>query len=230
MAKRVAMVQSSYIPWKGYFDLIRSVDEFILLDEVQFTRRDWRSRNRIKTQHGAAWLSIPVVVKGRFHQLIQDAVVSEPDWGARHWRTVRANYARTPFFREFADALEPLFLHPPSARLSEINRALLDAVCQLLGISTPITWSSAYTARPGRTARLVDLCLQAGATEYLSGPAAREYLDTRQFEESGIAVTFVDYAGYPEYEQPYPPFDHQVSIVDLIFCTGPRALEYMKSF
>jgi hypothetical protein len=230
MPKRVAVVQSSYIPWKGYFDLIRAADEFILLDEVQFTRRDWRSRNRIKTQHGPAWLSIPVAVKGRFHQRIDETTVSDETWGPRHWRTLRANYARTPYFDECARALEPLFLDSPSERLSEINRAFLDAICGILGISTRISWSSAYSPRPGRTTRLVDLCSQAGATEYLSGPAARAYLDPDEFDRAGIALTFVDYAGYPEYEQPHPPFDHHVSMIDLIFCTGPHALEYMKSF
>ena len=97
--KRVAIVQSSYVPWKGYFDLIRASDEFILLDDVQFTKRDWRSRNRIKTQHGPAWLTIPVRTKGLYRQLIQDTYVSDPRWGEAHWATLRASYARAPFFR-----------------------------------------------------------------------------------------------------------------------------------
>src|SRR4030095_6284230 len=97
--KRVAIVQSSYIPWKGYFDLIRASDEFILLDDVQFTKRDWRSRNRIKTQRGPAWLTIPVRTKGLYKQLIQDTYVSDVRWGEAHWATLRASYARAPFFR-----------------------------------------------------------------------------------------------------------------------------------
>jgi len=108
VSKRVAIVQSSYIPWKGYFDLIRHVDEFILFDDVQFTKRDWRNRNRIKTPQGPLWLSIPVQVKGRYLQAIKDTVVSDPAWSRTHWRTIRSNYAKAPFFPQFKDALEDL--------------------------------------------------------------------------------------------------------------------------
>ena len=96
--RRVAIVQSSYIPWKGYFDLIRAADEFILLDDVQFTKRDWRSRNRIKTKDGLHWLSIPVHTKGRYEQRILDATVSDPSWAVRHWQTIQGAYARAPHF------------------------------------------------------------------------------------------------------------------------------------
>jgi hypothetical protein len=226
--RRLAIVQSSYIPWKGYFDLIRSVDEFILLDEVQFTRRDWRSRNRVKTQHGIKWLSLPVSTKGKYHQRIDQTFVSDPSWGDRHWSTLRASYGRTPGFREYQTMLEPLFRAPASLQLSAINRSLIEAVCAILRIDTRISWSSDYAARPGRTERLIDLCLQAGASEYLSGPAARVYLDADALASAGVQVRFVDYAGYPEYDQPYPPFEHHVSVLDLIFCAGPRAVEYMK--
>jgi hypothetical protein len=228
MAGRVAIVQSSYIPWKGYFDLIRAADEFVLLDNVQFTIRDWRNRNRIKTQHGPIWLTLPVHAHGR--PLIADVAVSDPTWGERHWRSIRANYGKTPWFSTYAPRLEPLFRTPVSALLSEINRSLLECVCTLLGIGTRFRWSTEFTTRRDRTERLVDICAATGAREYLSGPSARGYLDVEVFRAAGIDVTFVDYESYPEYEQPYPPFEHQVSVLDLIFCTGPRALEYMKSF
>jgi hypothetical protein len=226
--KRVAIVQSSYIPWKGYFDLIRACDEFILLDDVQFTRRDWRSRNRIKTKDGLAWLSIPVQNKGRYHQPISEVVVSEPDWGHRHWQTIRASYGRTPFFAGYAPLFEPLYAEPVSDRLSLINHSFITAVCGALGITTRITWSTDYQARSGRNERLIDLCVQAGATEYLSGPSASSYVDVPAFAEAGVTVRYADYSGYPEYQQPHPPFEHAVSLVDLLFCTGPGALEYMK--
>jgi WbqC-like protein family len=225
--KRVAIVQSSYIPWKGYFDLIRGSDEFILLDDVQFTRRDWRSRNRIKTKDGLSWLTIPVHNKGRYLQAINDVSVSDLAWGAQHWRRIRESYGRSPFFADYAPVLEPLFQRPVSDRLSQINRAFITAIGELLGISTPIRWSTDYEARAGRNERLLDLCLQAGATEYLSGPSARVYLDVDAFTAAGVMVRFVDYSGYREYPQPYPPFEHAVSILDLLFCTGPRAQEYL---
>ena len=226
--KRVAIVQSSYIPWKGYFDLIRAVDEFILLDEVQFTKRDWRSRNRIKTKDGLAWLTIPVESKGRYEQRICDTVIASTDWGTRHWRTLCSAYARTAAFSTYAPAFEAIYLAPPSDHLSLVNRALIEAVCAALVITTPIRWSTEYDARPGRNERLIDLCVAAGATMYLSGPAARSYIDERAFAEAGVTVRFADYSGYPDYPQPHPPFEHAVSALDLLFCTGDRALEYMK--
>jgi len=226
--KRVAIVQSSYIPWKGYFDLIRATDEFILLDDVQFTKRDWRSRNRIKTKDGLAWLTIPVQSKGRYTQTITETVVSDPDWARRHWQTIHGAYARAPYFAAYARPFEQLYGGPLPDRLSEINRAFIDALCHALGITTPITWSSEYHPRQGRNERLLDLCVKAGADEYLSGPAARGYIDEAAFAAAGVSVVFADYLGYPEYPQPYPPFEHFVSALDLIFCGGPRAVDFMK--
>jgi hypothetical protein len=227
--KRVAIVQSSYIPWKGYFDLIRAADEFILLDDVQFTKRDWRSRNRIKTKDGLLWLSIPVHTKGRYEQRIVEATISDPSWSHQHWQTIRSAYARAPFFDAYAPLLEPLYRSPVSERLSAVNHALLVAVCDALGIRTPITWSDAYAPREGRNERLIDLCAKSGADEYLSGPSARDYLDERAFNDAGIAVQFAEYDGYPEYPQLHGPFEHTVSVLDLLFCTGPHALDYMKA-
>jgi hypothetical protein len=226
--KRVAIVQSSYIPWKGYFDLIRACDEFILLDDVQFTRRDWRSRNRVKTKDGLLWLTIPVHSTGRYSQAIQDVTVSDPTWGARHWRTIRESYARTPFFAAYAPILEPLYQRPVSDRLSRINHSFITAICGILGIATRISWSTDYEAREGRNERLMDLCQKAGATDYLSGPSAREYLDVNAFAAAGVTARFVDYSGYPEYPQPHPPFEHAVSVLDLLFSAGPNACEYLR--
>lgn len=227
--KRIAIVQSSYIPWKGYFDLIRAVDEFILLDDVQFTRRDWRSRNQIKTQQGLTWLTIPVRSKGLYLQLIQDTVISEPRWAEKHWATLRASYARAPHFRKYVEVLEPLYARlGEEERLSAVNHRLIATICGLLGIATPISWSSDYGASSGKNERLVELCAKAGATHYLSGPSAREYIDEGMFAQAGISVEFADYTGYPEYPQPFPPFEHHVSVLDLLFCTGPEATRYLK--
>jgi hypothetical protein len=230
MSKRVAVVQSNYIPWKGYFDLIHAVDEFILFDDVQYTRRDWRNRNLIKTPNGVRWLSIPVATKGRYLDPIKDIEVSDPGWPEDHWRALAASYAAAPFFSHFRPVLEPLFLETRDSRLSAINRRFLEAVCRLLGIETRLTWSMDYKVRDGRSERLVDLCLQAGATTYLSGPTARSYIDPEPFRKAGIELVFFDYSGYREYEQLYPPFDHHVSVLDLLLNVGPRAREYLLTF
>jgi hypothetical protein len=228
--KTVAIVQSCYVPWKGYFDLINSVDEFILYDDRQYTRRDWRNRNRIKTPHGPRWLTIPVRAKGRYHQRIDETEVSDPGWAASHWRTIRQHYSAATCFSDYGPTLEELYLATTETRLSEINRRFLESICALLGIRTPFVWSSEYGVVGDRTERLVALCEAAGARRYLSGPSAREYLDEALFEEASIEVTYFDYSSYPEYRQLYPPFVHEVTILDLLLNMGAEAPAYMKSF
>lgn len=230
MAKIVAIVQSSYIPWKGYFDLINSVDEFILFDDVQFTRRDWRNRNRIKTSGGPTWLTVPVVSSGRYLQRIDETYAASDDWRRRHWQTIAQSYARAPHFGEYAEVVEALYLGSNERRLSDVNRAFLDAVCSVLGITTPVRWSSEFAVDGVKTERLVRLCEATGATAYLSGPAARAYLDEGLFAEKDIGVDYIDYSDYPQYTQVHPPFDHHVSVLDLLFNTGRDAPQYMKSF
>lgn len=229
--KKVAIVQSNYIPWKGYFDLINSVDEFILFDDVQYTKRDWRNRNRIKTPNGTQWLSIPVQVKGRQLQLIRETQVSDPDWGATHWKTLQQSYKKMPYFELYRDKLAAFYLDTPSLFLSVINKELIELVCGFLGIKTQISASMDYHfERNDKTEQLVHICRQANAKTYVSGPAAQSYMDLSSFSKVGIDVTFFQYVGYPEYNQPYPPFEHAVTILDLLFAEGPNARRFMKSF
>ena len=227
--KTVAIVQSCYIPWKGYFDLIGFADEFILYDDRQYTRRDWRNRNRIKTPQGARWLTIPVQVKGRYHQRIDETLVADEDWARTHWRTLELNYATAPYFAEYRGVFEPLYLGLREERLSIVNRIFIEAICDVLGIGTKLSWSTDYEAEEGKSERLVSLCRAAGASTYLSGPNAKDYLDEEAFEAAGIAVRYMDYEGYPVYEQRHPPFDHHVTALDLIFNTGAEAPAYLKS-
>ncbi len=227
--KKVAIVQSNYIPWKGYFDLIASVDEFILLDDVQYTRRDWRNRNVIKARQGPMWLTIPVNSKGNYHEAVKNITVSSPDWNLKHWKGIEANYSRAKYFRDYKEFFEQLYLRNRSTMLSEINYTFLRAICDLLAIGTRITWSMDYGVLDGKGERLVDLCLKAGASEYISGPAAKYYIRQELFDEASIALTYFDYSGYPEYDQLFPPFEHRVSIIDLILNTGPYARQFMKA-
>ena len=227
--KRVAIVQSNYIPWKGYFDLIRASDDFVLYDEVQYTRRDWRNRNLVKTAAGPAWLTIPVVTKSRYHQRIRDVQVEDPSWAAAHWRRLAQEYRRAPHFAPVAARLAPVYeALAREPMLSRINRALLLEVCAMLGIATPVTTSEDYPADGDATGRLVDICRRAGATHYLSGPAARDYLRPELFADAGIVLEYADYSGYPEYPQAHGAFDHRVSVVDLLFNTGADAPRYLK--
>ncbi len=229
MTRSVAIVQSCYIPWKGYFDLIGSVDEFILYDDRQFTRRDWRNRNRIKTPQGTQWLTIPVQTKGRYHQRIDETVIGDSRWAQQHWKTIAHNYAAAPYFEDYREQLETLYETATDSRLSMVNRHFLEAINRILGITTTLSWSTDYGAEGAKTDRLVALCRAAEATHYVSGPRARSYLDEAAFAEAGIEVAYFDYSDYPEYEQLHPPFDHAVTVLDLILNTGSEAPRYMKA-
>jgi hypothetical protein len=228
--KTVAIVQSCYIPWKGYFDLINRADEFILYDDRQYTKNDWRNRNRIKTPRGAQWLTIPIVHSGRHGQRIDEAEAADPRWPAKHWKAIVQNYSRARAFEEQSWRFEQLYEAVDEPRLTVINRHFIRAVCEALGIATRLTDSTEYPADGSRSERVLSLCRAAGATRYLSGPSARTYLEEDGFTRAGIEVEYIDYSGYPEYPQLYPPFDHAVTVLDLLFNVGAEAPHYMKSF
>jgi hypothetical protein len=225
--KTIAILQSNYVPWKGYFDLMALVDEFVLYDDVQYTRRDWRNRNRFKSPGGIRWLTIPVQVKGRYLQRIDETVVSDSSWAGDHWSTLVAWYGDAPFFEHYRPVFEDLYMGTQEQHLSQINRRFLETVRGLLGISTPLRSSRDYSAEGQKTERLLAICHAAGADRYVSGPAARAYLDEGRFHDDGIEVTWMSYDGYPEYPQLYPPFDHGVSVLDLLFNVGEEARRYM---
>lgn len=226
--KKVAIVQSNYIPWKGYFDMIASVDEFILFDDMQYTRRDWRNRNQIKTPQGVQWLTVPVKVKGKYHQTIRETEIDGMDWVQVHWKALTQNYRRASYFAEVSTWLEPYYSGDTYTHLSVLNRTLVEAVCDYLGITTRISNSWDYDLLPGKTERLVSLCEQAGGTEYISGPAACDYIQPELFAECGIALGWFDYSGYPEYSQLWGEFTHGVTILDLLFNCGKDAQRFMK--
>jgi hypothetical protein len=224
--KRVAIVQSNYVPWRGYFHMIDSVDEFVLLDDAQYTKRDWRNRNRIKTAQGTRWLSVPVQVSGKYTQAIYETEVADDSWTQAHWSTVRQSYARTAD-GDALEFVERLYATVPGRRLTEINRHFLGNICHRLAIDTPLTLSLDYAPQGTKTDRLVDICVKAGATEYVSGPAAKAYLDESAFTSRGITVSWFVYGPYRDYDQPHPPFDPQVSILDVILSTGAQARRYI---
>ncbi|WP_441000578.1 WbqC family protein [Fodinibius sp. SL11] len=227
MPKRIAILQSNYIPWKGYFDIIAGVDEFVIYDEVQYTKRDWRNRNRIKTPQGLKWLTIPV--SGSHSYLVNEVEIADPDWNQIHWRTIRHIYGKAPHFEVFADTIEELYMQANYRMLSAINHHFLTGINQILGITTPLSWSTDYDPEGNKSERLISICKQANADVYVSGPTAKDYLDVHLFKDEGIAIQWMDYSGYKEYPQLCGDFDHAVTILDLLFNTGINARAYLKS-
>ena len=228
--KKVVILQSNYIPWKGYFDMIAYVDEFILYDDVQYTKNDWRNRNHIKTQNGLKWLTIPVLYKFQREQTqkIRDTETVDTAWAAEHWNKISNNYSKASCFQEIAIWLKPLYLEDMPINLSQINRRFIEAICGYLGINTKLSNSWDYSLTDGKTERLLDLCLQANATEYVSGPAAKAYIDEKVFFDNGIKLTWFEYSGYPAYPQLWGDFCHNVTILDLLFNCGKESSHYMK--
>lgn len=228
--KKIAISQSNYIPWKGYFDNIALVDIFVLYDEVQYTKRDWRNRNQIKTPQGLIWLSIPVEVKGKFFQKIKDTKVSDKKWVKDHLKTIRFNYAKAKCFKEVFPFLEEIYLQAEYMDyLSEINYLFLRKICDYLQINTILKFSSEVPhSSEDKNQRLIEICQSLNASDYYSGPAAKNYMDTELFKKNNIQIHWYDYNNYPEYEQLYPPFIHNVSIIDLLLNEGKQAKNYLK--
>lgn len=225
--RRIAIIQSCYVPWKGFFDLVGQCDEYVIFDSVQYVKRHWHNRNRIKTANGLAWLTIPVISKGRFEQPI-DEVEIEKSWAEKHWRAVELAYRRAPFFEQYATLLKSWYeLADNKTLLTEVNALFLSGICGLLGLKTRITRDTDYPADGTRTGRLLAIARAAGADRYLSGPSARAYFDEAQFRSAGVTPEWMNYEGYPEYPQLHGPFQHAVSVLDLVLNTGPDARRYL---
>jgi hypothetical protein len=226
--KKIAILQSNYIPWKGYFDLIASVDEFIIYDEMQYTKNDWRNRNKIITQKGVEWLTIPVRVES-LNQKINETLIFDKNWAKKHKVTLQTNYGKAKCFNQTKEFVFDFYDKVANmSNLSQINYFFIKGICEYLGITTKISHSTDYLLVEGKTERLVDLCLQSNATHYLSGPSAKDYIDKSLFDEKQIALEWMDYSNYNEYNQLNPKFEHGVSILDLLFNEGVNSRNYMK--
>jgi len=199
---------------------------------MQFTRRDWRNRNQIKTPQGLQWLTVPVQVKGKYDQKIKDTLIDGSTWATSHWKTLEQNYRRATHFTAIAQWLQPLYMANSYTHISQLNQLFIEKICNYLGIKTIISNSRDYNLIDGKTERLADLCKQVGGAEYISGPSAKDYVDENVFTEMNIKLTWFDYSGYPEYSQLWGDFTHGVTILDMLFNCGedtPKFLRYLQS-
>lgn len=223
---KVVINQSNYLPWKGYFDLIHDADLFIFYDDLQFTKNDWRNRNKLKTPQGSEWLSIPV--GKHLSRLICEVTLPADDWAQKHWRQIEQHYRAAPHFATYADLFRSVFLERQWANLSDLNQHVIRLIARdILGIKTEFADSRKFTLQTRKQERVLELLHAVGATTYISGPAAKAYIEESRFSAAGIELVWKDYSGYPIYPQLHPPFDHAVSVLDLIFNTGPDAPQYI---
>ena len=222
---RLVVLQSNYIPWKGYFDLLNSADLFVVYDSVQYTKNDWRNRNLLVGPQGSTWLTVPVETAGRATQSIAQAKVSDNRWARKHWMTVLQLLGKRPFFSLYSEQWEAMYSDAArSTSLHEINMLFLIGLAQQLKIGTPIVLDTSLALSEGSpTERLVSLCREAGATSYVTGPAGLNYIDRTCFEAAEIELKVIDYSRYEEYPQAGKQFTHGVSVLDLLANIGPDA-------
>jgi hypothetical protein len=206
--KKTVIIQSNYIPWKGYFDLINSADEFVIYDDAQYTKNDWRNRNKIKTPQGTKWLSIPVETSGRLTnaRLIKETKITDKNWNKKHWTALLSNYSKAKYFKDYKETFEELYLNCNNEYLSEINYCFIRAINDILNMKVKISLSSNYNLSGGQTEKLINICKNLNTSEYISGPAAKNYLDEDLFSQEGIKLTWMDYSGYQEYNSAISSF------------------------
>ena len=224
--KKVAVIQSNYIPWKGYFDIIHDVDQFIFYDDVQYTKNDWRNRNKIKTRQGLHWLTIPI--GSRNERLICEVEIDNASWPTKHWETLKQSYSRAPYFKKYQEFFEYVYLEAEWNNLSVLNQFLIKTISKdFLGIDTEFKDSREFRAEGQKLDRLVNLLLKVGTDLYVSGPSAKDYIHEKSFRDAGIEIVYKDYSDYPEYPQLFPPFEHGISILDVLFNCGPQTPDYI---
>lgn len=223
---KVAVIQSNYIPWKGYFDIINDVDLFIFYDDVQYTKNDWRNRNQIRTHQGLEWLTIPV--GENINRVISDVNIPTAHWQKKHWKSLQQNYGKAPFFKMYQSFFEELYINHKWESLSALNQFIIKHIStEFLGITTQFTSSENYNINGKKLDRLLNLLQYVGTKEYISGISAQSYIEESIFAKLNIKLTYKDYSNYPKYNQLYAPFYHNVSILDILFNCGPEAPYYI---
>lgn len=223
---KTAIIQSNYIPWLGYFDIISKVDLFIFHDDLQYTKNDWRNRNKIKTANGLKWLSIPVGTDEK--RLINEVIIHDSKWQIQHWREIEENYKNAKYFNLYKDFFVNFYTKNKWDSLSQLNQHLIIKISkEILGLKT-IFLVSTVRSNKKKTEKLLDILAYYKSETYLTGPNANNYIDRNLIKTSGIKLLWIDYSGYPIYKQLQEPFEMHVSIIDPLFNLGPDLVNHFK--
>lgn len=221
---KIAILQPSYLPWIGYFDQMARVDRFVLFDDVQFTRRDWRNRNKIRTKDGWAWITVPIQQKNKFGQALWETRIDNNiHWRRKHLQAIRHNYAQSPHFDLYYPYLESIYNREWDFLVDLCIETILHFK-EVLNLSTPVIKSSELNISEKKEEKILAICKQLNATHYLTGDLAKNYLSDQEFLKNGIALEYHEYE-HPEYAQRYPGFVPYLSIVDLLFNHGDKSLD-----
>lgn len=220
---RAVILQPFYLPYIGVFELLRLADVFVMYDDVQYSHQSWTNRNRVLTEGGPKWLSVPVHTD--LGQRIDEVLIDETQkWHRKHLGTLQHAYARTPGLATLLDVIGPTFEAPPD-RLVDLNITTFMLLAELLGVESRVVRSSEMDLVGTSSDRVLDCCRKLGADRYLSGPSARSYLDESSFTEAGIELEYfaVDHPTWPQ--TPPGDFVSHLSVVDAIanLGAGPAA-------
>lgn len=226
--RKIAILQPNYIPWKGVFDLISRVDVFVFYDDVPYTVKDWRSRNRIRTPQGERWLSVPVLSKGLRFQRICDALIDPSShWQTKHYKALEANYRKARYFNDYVYLLEDIYLNNKWTRISDLNIFATKLLAGAIGINAEWYRSSDLRQSGSKGGeKAINLCKLLGCDYFINGPSAKAFMNASLFLENGIELDYISYF-YPEYEQLHRPFVHEVTVLDVIFNCGPDARTFV---
>ncbi len=226
---KIAINQPTYLPWVGYFDLIDQVDLFVILDNVQFVKQSWQQRNRIRTDKGLEWLTVPIVFRGRHGQLIKDVEIRDPEFSRAHIRAIELAYRRAPFFSRYFPAVKQRLEELRDGWLLNLNLELIGWALEVLRIKTQLLPASSLAVSGKRTDLLANICHAVGATEYFSPLGSADYLLAEQdaLRRRGVDIRFQNYE-HPEYRQVFAPFEPFASVIDLIFNHGDEAAAIVR--
>jgi len=224
---RVTILQPSYLPWLGFFEQMARSDKFVLLDDVQYTRRDWRNRNKVRVSEGWAWLTVPVQQKSRFAQsLLETRIDNSLSWRRKHLETLRQHYGKAPFFEKYFSRCQQIY-QKDWEFLFDLCLETIQFLKEEIGIETPLLRSSELKTSGTKAERLISICRELGATHYLSGESASDYISEEDFSGQGIGLEYQNYE-HPVYPQRYPGFVPHLSAIDLLFNCGEQSLGILK--
>ena len=223
----VVILQPSYLPWLGYFAQIQRSDVFVVYDDVQYDKHGWRNRNRIKTPHGIQWLTVPILTKGQNWLTNREAKINNAiDWRKKHLASIRQNYSKAPYFSDYIGIFDMLYILSWDSLL-DLDMAIINALCNMLGLKREIIFSSNLGVEGETIERLIAICHHLGANIFYEGSAGRNYIDEKIFTDAGITLEYQDY-NHPVYQQLHGGFESHLSVIDLLFNCGPSSLEVLK--
>ena len=220
--------QPVYLPWLGLFHKIALADKFCIFDIAQYQNKDFNNRNRIKTNAGSIWLSVPVESKGHYEKSLKDIKIVNNGWNRKHFKSIDLAYRKAPFYSKYIDQLEILLLGKPYTYLADLNISTLEFGLKSLGIDLPILTASNFAFEGVKSDLVLDMCRKLGANNYLFGTQGKDYADISSFIKSNVKPYFQEYI-HPVYPQLHGEFEPYMSIIDLLFNVGDKSLSVVMS-